>query len=112
LLKAGACLALAPLAFGQDNPASQRPKADDLLVRASGNDPSPLKPSDIPPGAKQLFVWAMVSETKTIRNGTRLNRILLVRLDPAILGAATAGPCRRGDRRLQRGMSAQRLRSE
>ena len=96
LLKAGAYLTLAPLAFGQDNPASQRPKAGDLLVRASGNDSTPLKPSDILPGAKQLFVWAMDAETKTIRSGTRLNRILLLRLDPAILGTATAGHAAEG----------------
>ena len=63
MLKAGACLTLAPLAFGQDNPASQRPKAGDLLIRVSGTDPSPLRPSDISPGSKQLFVWAMDPET-------------------------------------------------
>lgn len=89
LLKAGACFALAPLAFAQDNAASQRPKAGDVLVRASG-DSSPLKPSDIAPGAKQLFAWAMDPESRTIRNGTRLNRVLLLRLDPAKLASATA----------------------
>lgn len=96
LLKAGACLTLAPLAFGQDNPASQRPKAGDLLVRASGNDPAPLKSSDISVGSKQLFAWAMDPESKTIRSGTRLNRILLVRLDAGQLSTETAARAAEG----------------
>jgi Rieske Fe-S protein len=67
-----------------------------LLVRASGNDPSPLKPSDISPGSKQLFAWAMAAETKTIRSGTRLNRILLVRLDAGQLSTETAARAAEG----------------
>jgi len=90
LLTAGAGLGLAQLAFGQDNAASQRPKAGDLLVRASGSDTTPLKPADIAAGSKQLFAWAMDPETHMVRNGTRLNRILLIRLDAAKLSPDTA----------------------
>jgi Rieske Fe-S protein len=88
ILKAGAGLALAPLARAQDNPAAQRPKAGDLLVRASDN--TPLKPSDIAAGVKQLFAWAMDPETGAVRSGTRLNRILVVRLDASKLADSTA----------------------
>ena len=88
LLKAGAGLVLAPLAFAQENPAVQRPQPGDLLVRAA--DTPPLKPADISAGAKQLFVWAMDPASKVVRNGTRLNRILLVRPDTAKLASDTA----------------------
>jgi Rieske Fe-S protein len=88
ILKAGASLTLTQLVHAQDNPAVQRPKAGDILVRASDN--APLKPADIARGAKQLYAWAMDPETHTVRSGTRLNRILVVRLDAAKLAAATA----------------------
>ena len=90
LLQAGAGLALAQLAPGQDNPAAQRPQAGDLLVRAAG-DAAPLRASDIASGAKQIFVWAMDPDSRVVRNATRLNRILLVRLDGAKLASDTAG---------------------
>ena len=90
LLQAGVGLALAPLALAQENPAALRPKAGDLLVRATGNDTAPLKLSDLSPGAKQIFVWAMDPDSKVVRNATRLNRILLVRLDTAKLAPDTA----------------------
>ena len=89
-MKLGAGMAFGPLALAQDNPATQRPKPGDLMVRAAENNTTPLKPSDISIGAKQLFAWAMDPEARTLRNGSRLNRILLIRLDPVKLAADTA----------------------
>ena len=90
LLKAGVAVALAPFAHAQENPAASRPQPEDWLVRAADASATPLKPADIPPGAKQIFVWAVDPLTGTVRSGTRLNRVLLVRLDPAKLVRETA----------------------
>src|SRR5262245_35264038 len=77
----GACWELTPeLAFGQDDPSTVRPKEGDLLVDVADASNTPLTPDDVPAGGKQMFAWAMDSADRTVRNGSRLNRLLLVRL--------------------------------
>ena len=76
----GACFACQ--ASAQDNPAAARPKEGDLLVKFGDATNTPLTPADVPLGSKQIFGWAMDPADKTVRSGSRLNRILLVRLDP------------------------------
>ena len=90
-LQLGLGLALAPgLALAQTEPARERPKEGDLLVAATaGSSPEPLKPDDVPLGATQTFAWPMDPETKTMRNGSRLNKVLLLRLDPEGFDAET-----------------------
>src|SRR5262245_2934547 len=44
--------------------------------------PKPLKPEDLPLDGKQTFSWPMDPETGTVRDGSRLNKVLLLRLDP------------------------------
>ena len=73
----------------QDDPASLRPKEGDLLVKVGDASATPLAPSQLALGAKQIMAWAMDPETKTLRSGSRLNRVLLLRLDPAKLTAET-----------------------
>jgi rieske iron-sulfur protein len=85
----GIQLSLAPIVSGQDNPATARPKPDDLLVRVGDASATPLTPADIKPGAKQTMAWALDPKDKTVRNGSRLNRVMLVRLDPEKLSAET-----------------------
>jgi Rieske Fe-S protein len=84
-------LALAPrLALAQTEPARERPKEGDLLVAVTAADnPEPLKPGDVPRDGKQTFVWPMDPETKTVRSGSRLNKVLLLRLDPEGFDAET-----------------------
>jgi Rieske Fe-S protein len=41
-----------------------------------------LKPEDLKVDAKQTFAWPMDPTTNTVRNGSRLNEVLLLRLDP------------------------------
>jgi len=41
-----------------------------------------LKPEDLPVGGKQTFAWPMDPESQTVRSGSRLNKVLLLRLDP------------------------------
>jgi len=85
----GIQLSLAPIARGQENPASARPKEGDLLIKAGDSSATPLQPSDIKPGAKQIMAWAMDPGDKTVRSGSRLNRVMLVRLDAETLSAET-----------------------
>ena len=69
------------LALGQSDAASSRPKAGDLFVRNGDAAKTPLTPDDIPLGAAQTLAWAM-DPAGTVRSGSRLNQVLLLRLDP------------------------------
>jgi len=76
------------LAFGQTDAASSRPKAGDRLVKAGDAAKTPLTPRDIASGAIQTLAWPMDPDG-TVRSGSRLNQVILVRLDPATLSAET-----------------------
>jgi len=80
------------LGFGirQDDQASVRPREGDLLVKADDAAKTPLVPADIPLGAKHTLAWAMDPADRTVRSGSRLNQLLLVRLAPETLSAETA----------------------
>ncbi len=47
------------------------------------------KPKDIPIGGPPALAWPMDPVGKLVRSGSRLNKVLLVRLDPATLVGAT-----------------------
>ena len=49
--------------------------------RSSAAAPEPLKPDDLPLGGKQIFAWPMDPASNALRNGSRLNKLLLLRLD-------------------------------
>jgi Rieske Fe-S protein len=86
----GVCWELEPeLAFGQDDPSTVRPKEGDLLVDVADASNKPLTPDDVPAGGKQMFAWAMDPADQTVRSGSRLNRLLLVRLDAEKLSPET-----------------------
>jgi len=82
---AGTCLAIRPLAAEDDQPGSdERPKAGDLLVFYDGDRQGDIiKPDDLAPGGPPVHAWAKDPKTSVIRDGSRLNEILLVRLAPA-----------------------------
>jgi Rieske Fe-S protein len=82
-------LSLAQASRGQENGGSQRPKEGDLLVKVGDATTTPLTPSDILAGAKQTMAWPMDPTDKTVRNGSRLNRVLLLRFDPEKLSPET-----------------------
>jgi len=84
-LSAGIGLSLTPeLALGQDGP-----KPGDLLVRVGDAMKYPLSPGEIKRGAKPVIAWAMDPQDETLRNGSPLNRVLLVRFDSNNLAADT-----------------------
>ena len=66
--------------------ADELPKAGinagDLLVAAKGDPSIPLKASDIKAGGKPLLVYPFDIDTKKPRSESRLNKLLLVRVDP------------------------------
>jgi Rieske Fe-S protein len=67
--------------------ADERPKEGDLLVATDADAPLALAPKDI--ASPQVIAWPMDPQSQTVRNGSRLNKVLLVRLDPATLAGAT-----------------------
>ena len=81
---------------GQDDPAAVRPKKGDLLVKAGDSVKRPLTPDDIRLGAAPIMAWAMDPRTRTVRRGSRLNQVLLVRLDAGKLSPQTRSRAVRG----------------
>ncbi|MFL5047791.1 MAG: Rieske 2Fe-2S domain-containing protein [Xanthobacteraceae bacterium] len=65
--------------------ASERPREGDLLVAIEGESQVPLEPKDVARDAAPLLAWPMEPAAKVVRNGSRLNKVLVLRLDPATL---------------------------
>jgi Rieske Fe-S protein len=77
------------LAASQDDAGSARPKEGDVLVRIENGVPVPLSPMDVPERSAPLLVWAMDPATRAVRNGSRLNQIIVMRFEPGELAART-----------------------
>jgi Rieske Fe-S protein len=76
----------AAVASAAAEPADERPKEGDYLVTVNGASPDGLSPKDI---AGPLIAWPMDPGARLVRNGSRLNKVLLVRLDPETLVGPT-----------------------
>ena len=86
----GATLPAVKVAGAADDPAHARPKPGDQFVFFSGDKKGQVvTPADLPVGGPQVMVWPVDPKTKTVRNGSRFNQVLLVRLDPAKLDDKT-----------------------
>jgi Rieske Fe-S protein len=68
-------------------PAEERPKEGDQLVAIDGTNTDSLEPKDVM--GSPVIAWPVDPASKLVRNGSRLNKVLLVRLDPATLVGAT-----------------------
>lgn len=79
----------ARFAAGQGDPASLRPQEGDLLVKLGDTGHTPLTPADIPVASIQTLAWAMDPSDKTVRSGSRLNQVILLRFDPTTLAPET-----------------------
>jgi len=87
----GVGLGLTPaFALAQDDPAAARPKPGDFLIKVDDAAKTPLGPDDLTADAKPLMAWA-VDPDGTVRSGSRLNRLLLVRFPPDALTPETRG---------------------
>jgi rieske iron-sulfur protein len=91
-LAAGACLGSANSAVAEeDQPGSnERPQKADVLVFSEGERAGQvIKPEDMKVGGPPVRAWPMDPATSVIRKGSRLNEVLVVRLDPAELDEET-----------------------
>jgi rieske iron-sulfur protein len=70
-------------------PTSERPKEDDFLVAIDSERLDPLELKDIPVGGPPVLAWPMDRATNTVRKDSRLNKIVLVHLDPTTLVGST-----------------------
>jgi hypothetical protein len=80
LLGAGSGLGvglMARAATAQSDPARDRPQEGDLLVRADSAAPTPLTPDNLALGAGQVMAWPIESVGNVVRDGSRLNNVLL-----------------------------------
>lgn len=88
----GGALAQAP-AQGSSPPSPermQRPKKGDKLVFASGEHAGkPVTVEALSEGGPQMMAWAADPESGTVRDGSRLNQILLLKLAQHSLGETT-----------------------
>ena len=84
-------LASRPAAAGEDQSGSdERPQKADVLVVSEGeHEGQVIEPQDLKPGGPPVRAWPKDSKTSVVRKGSRLNEVLVVRLDPAELDDET-----------------------
>ena len=70
-------------------PAEERPKPGDLFVPADVAGAAPLTQADIAAGNRPIVASPMDPAGNVVRNGSRLNKLLILRLDTSTLTAPT-----------------------
>lgn len=71
-------------------PKAMRPQAGDLLIHAYGDRKGEIiSAADLELDGPQQLAWAMDPQTKTVRDGSRLSQVLLIRLKPEELSPET-----------------------
>jgi rieske iron-sulfur protein len=91
-LATGACITVStPAAADEDKPGSdERPQKADVLVFSEGEHAGEvIKPQDLELGGPPVHAWPRDSKTSVVRKGSRLNELLVVRLDSAELDDET-----------------------
>ena len=72
----------APLPSRADDPKMARPQEGDAFVFATGDRArTVISGADLALGGPPVLAWPMDPATKTVRDGSRLNQVLLLRLD-------------------------------
>jgi Rieske Fe-S protein len=93
VLRAGCAVALAGAWRARGDEPGERsapPQENDVLVFAFGPKAAQvIAPADLPSGAKQTLAFPMNPATKAIRDGTRLNQLIVVRVDGQTLSDET-----------------------
>ena len=83
--------------LAQADPRNARPQEGDRLVFADGDSKgTPIKLDALAPGGPPVTAMPQDAASGTVRDGSRLNQILLVRLDPARLQGDTRGRSAQG----------------
>jgi Rieske Fe-S protein len=92
MLQGAAGLALALIAPGPaaaQEPRASRPAPGDLLVKIGDATTTPLTPADVSAGPTPTLAWPMTADDRVVRSGSRLNRLVLVRVAPERLSERT-----------------------
>lgn len=78
-------------ARGQDlDPRRARPQRGDRFVLPAGSrDDAMMTPSSVPRGGPPVTAYPVDPKTGVVRSASRLNQVLLIRLDPAELAEET-----------------------
>lgn len=72
-----------------DEAADKRPQPGDRLIDINGDAAKPLKIDDIKLASKPILAFPFDPATKKPRDGSRLNKLLLIKLDPSAMNAET-----------------------
>ena len=90
-LGTGLSLLVAERTRAQDvEPRQARPQAGDHFVFATGDHKgATIMPVDVPLGGPPVTAYPVDPHTQVVRDGSRLNQVLLIQLDPAELAEAT-----------------------
>lgn len=83
---AGTCGLMPPALRAQEGSG---PRAGDRLVLADGDGKTPVKVEDLKVNAKQVIAWPFDAAAGKARDESRLNRVLLIRLDAAQMDGPT-----------------------
>jgi rieske iron-sulfur protein len=88
ILKLGVTMAVSPTAgparAGVEAAASALPQAGDLFAFSDGDRKGEIvRPADLSPADPPLLVWPMEPHRAIMRDRSRLNQVLLLRLGPA-----------------------------
>ena len=87
-----ACLASFQSAVAEDEQpgSNERPQKADVLVFAEGERAGEaIQPQDLTAGGPPVRAWPKDPRTSVVRKGSRLNEVLVVKLDPAELDEDT-----------------------
>ena len=89
-LAMGLWLPIARSARSNEEIANAPPQENDLFVFAFGDrEGEIITPEDLITDAPQIFAYPMEPATRIVRDGTRLNQVLLIRMEPARLAEVT-----------------------
>lgn len=91
-LVTSACLGCSAYARADEDPpgSDERPQKGDVLVFSEGDQEGKLiTVADLPAGGPPVHAWPKDPKTSVVRSGSRLNEILIIRLDPAELDEKT-----------------------
>jgi rieske iron-sulfur protein len=81
VIATGAAALSGPVQAVEKEPKDLRPQAGDRFVHAYGDrQGAVIKPEDLAPGGPPILAWPVDSNTNTVRDGSLLNHVLLVRI--------------------------------
>jgi Rieske Fe-S protein len=92
-----AAVGLASGATAQPDPRNARPQPGDRFVYSSGpRKDAPIVPGELPLGGPHVTAFAQDPATGVIRDGSRMNEVILLRLEPADLTEAARADSAQG----------------